>query len=85
MKTVSIVRARGQITIPDTVRKAVTWVTPLSAVSIVVTKPDEIVIKPHQVQVDKDKIWSLVKRSRAIRGKGKGSAAEFLQKDRASH
>ena len=86
MKTV-IIRGRGQLTIPDSIRKLVTWATPMSAVSISVVKPDEIVIKTHQQYVDWDKIWSLVKASRAIKGKSKGieSTAEFLEKDRHSH
>jgi bifunctional DNA-binding transcriptional regulator/antitoxin component of YhaV-PrlF toxin-antitoxin module len=85
MKNIVIIRNRGQITIPDSIRKSVSWVTPSSAVSISVTKPDEIVIKPHQLIIDKDKIWELVKKSRAIKGKGKGNAAEFLEKDRNAH
>ena len=85
MKTVSIVRERGQLTIPDSVRKLVSWVTPLSAVSISVVRPDEIVIRPHQNHVDRDKIWESIRKSRAIHGKGKISASELLAKDRLSH
>lgn len=85
MKDVIIIRDRGQLTIPDAIRKAVNWVNPMSAVSISVVKPDEIVIKPHQQIIDKDKIWELIRKSRAIKGRGTGSAAEFLKKDRASH
>lgn len=85
MKSIVIIRDRGQLTIPDSIRKSVNWATPLSAVSISVTKPDEIVIKPHQVTMDKEKIWSLVKKSRAIKGRAKESAAKFLEKDRAAH
>ncbi|MDP3998506.1 MAG: hypothetical protein Q8P89_02725 [bacterium] len=85
MKTVSIVRERGQLTIPDSIRKLVNWVTPSSAVSISVIKPDEIVIRPHQAQVDWDKIWENIRKSRALSGRGNISATEFLQKDRSSH
>lgn len=86
MKTVSIVRDRGQLTIPDSIRKVVTWVTPMSAVSISVTKSDEIVITPHKKQYDWDKIWEGVRKARAIKGKGKAiSAAVFLERDRRSH
>lgn len=85
MKNIIIIRDRGQLTIPDTIRKAVSWVQPLSAVSISVEKPDEISIKPHLQSVDKTKVWALIKKSRAIKGKGKGSAAEFLERDRLSH
>jgi len=85
MRTVSIVRERGQLTIPDSIRKLVNWVTPLSAVTISVIKPDEIIIKPHVQRVDWDYIWDNIKKSRAITGKGKISASEFIQNDRSSH
>jgi len=86
MKSVVIIRDRGQLTIPDTIRKAVSWVTPMSAVTISVMKPDEIVIKPHQKYVNWDKIWKGVRKSRAIKGKGKTtSTLEFIQNDRKSH
>lgn len=86
MKAASIVRGRGQLTIPDSIRKVVNWVTPMSAVSISVTKSDEILITPHKKQYDWDKIWEGIRKSRAIKGKGKAtSAAEFLERDRRSH
>lgn len=86
MKTVSIIRNRGQLTIPDSIRKIVHWITPMSAVTISVMKPDEIVIKPHQKQIDWDKIWEGIRQARAMKGKGKATpAVEFLQKDRKSH
>lgn len=85
MKTVSIVRERGQLTIPNSIRRLVNWVTPSSAVSISVIKPDEIVIKPHQAQVNWDEIWENIRKSRAISGKGNISASEFLQQDRSAH
>lgn len=85
MKAVSIIRDRGQLTIPDSVRKLVSWVTPLSAVSISVIRPDEIVIRPHRNNLDWNMIWESIKKSRAIHGKGKVSASEFLSKDRQSH
>lgn len=85
MKTVSIVRERGQLTIPDSIRQMVNWITPLSAVTISVIKPDEIIIKPHIQQVNRDQIWENIRKSRAISGKGKISASEFLKVDRSSH
>lgn len=86
MKNVVIIRDRGQLTIPDNIRKAVSWVNPLSAVSISVIKADEIVIKPHHQHTDWEKIWEGIRKSRAQKGKGTAiSAAEFLEKDRKSH
>ena len=85
MKVVSIIRDRGQLTIPDSIRKLVNWANPMSAISISVMNPDEITIKPHKHDYDRDKIWELLRKSRAIKGKGLGSAAKFIEKDRQSH
>ena len=85
MKTVSIIRERGQLTIPDSIRQLISWVSPMSAVTISVVKPDEIVITPHKVQINWDEIWEGIKKSRAIHGKGNMSASEFLVKDRLAH
>jgi len=81
----AIIRDRGQLTIPDSIRKVVKWATPLSAVTISVVNPDEIVIKPHKSQVDWDKIWEGIKSARAIKGKGRGSLSKFIAEDRYRH
>lgn len=85
MKTISIIRQRGQLTIPESIRRAVNWISPLSAVSVSFVKPDEIIIRPHQQKVDWDKVWESIKKSRSIKGKGKISASAFLEKDRQIH
>ena len=85
MKTVSIIRERGQLTIPDSIRQLISWVSPMSAVSITVIKPDEIIIRPHQAQVNWDKVWKGIKKARSIHSKGKMSALDFIQQDRLSH
>ena len=87
MKTVSIIRERGQLTIPDSIRKVVNWARPLSAISIAVVNPDEIVIRPHgsQKTVDWDKLWKQMKRVRSFKGKNKTSLSEFIAKDRETH
>lgn len=85
MQVTSIIRDRGQLTIPDSIRRMVNWVTPLSAVNISVIKPDQIIITPHQNYIDWDSIWNNIKKSRAIRGKGHTDAAGFLELDRNSH
>lgn len=85
MKTVVIVRNRGQITIPDPIRKTVGWANPMSAISISVVRPDEIVLKPHQNKLDWNQIWKNINASRAISGKGNESGYGFLEKDRRSH
>lgn len=85
MQTISIIRQRGQLTIPESIRKTVGWATPMSAVSISVVEPNEIVIKPHMQTVDWNIIWENIRKSRAISGKGKISASESLRIDRSSH
>ena len=71
MNSTSIIRERGQLTIPKSIRRVINWVTPMSAVSISVTKPDEI--------------WKKIQKSRAIRGKGPVNATKLLTRDRKSH
>ena len=83
--TVSIVRDRGQLTIPDSIRALREWASPNSVVTITSVQPDEIVIKPHKKQVDWDQLWKQMKRIRAFKGKGKGNLSEFIIKDRESH
>ncbi|KKR77972.1 MAG: hypothetical protein UU23_C0005G0010 [Candidatus Curtissbacteria bacterium GW2011_GWA1_40_9] len=80
-----VIRDRGQLTIPDKIRSIRSWASPASVVTISTTRDDEILIKPYQSTVDWDKIFSNIKKSRAIHGKGEISGADFLAKDRKSH
>lgn len=82
--TISIIRSRGQLTIPDSIRALRSWANPDSVVTITSNQPDEIVIRPHK-KYDWDKIWKGIKKARSIHGTGKISTAEFLEKDRQSH
>ena len=86
MNNVSIIRDRGQLTIPDDIRNALSWVTPMSAVSISIVNPQEIVIRPYQQKkdIDWDKLWVLIKRSRSFKGKSEGNLSAFIAKDRES-
>jgi len=84
--TISIIRGRGQLTIPDSIRKQVKWADSMSAVSIALVKSNEIVIKPHESYVDWDDVWQGVRKARAISGGSKAvSATSFLRADRKSH
>ena len=84
MKTVSIIRDRGQLTIPDSIRRFVPWVNPMSAVTISVISSDEIVIRPHNYQgeVDWESLWKRIKKVRSFKGQGRGNLSEFIAKDR---
>jgi bifunctional DNA-binding transcriptional regulator/antitoxin component of YhaV-PrlF toxin-antitoxin module len=86
MKTVSIIRNRGQLTIPDNIRKRVSWVNSMSAVSVTLVKPNQIIIEPQRPIYDKEDILAGIVRAQSIKGSGKAvSAAEFLEGDRRSH
>ena len=85
MQTTSIIRNRGQLTIPESIRKYALWATPMSAVTISMIKPDEITIKPHTKTIDWDNIWKNIRKSRAIKSKGKAKAIDILISDRNSH
>jgi bifunctional DNA-binding transcriptional regulator/antitoxin component of YhaV-PrlF toxin-antitoxin module len=87
MKTVGIIRDRGQLTIPDSVREIAGWVRTSSVVSISIENPQEIIITPHQVirEMDLDNLRELIKKSRAIKGKGSISAYAFLLKERGTY
>lgn len=83
MKTIAIVRHRGQLTIPDSVRKFLPWLSPLSPVNIRVTSAQEIIISPHhQEGVDWDLLWKRIKRVRAYKGAGEGDLSTFIAHDR---
>lgn len=83
--TVSIVRDRGQLTIPGSIRALREWTGSNSVVTITSDKPDEIVIRPHKREVDWNKLWKQMKRVRSFKGKNKTSLSEFIAKDRESH
>lgn len=84
MKTVAIIRDRGQLTIPEPVRKIAGWVNSSSVVSISIENPQEIVVTQHQVlsQINLEELFTAIKKSRAIKGKGDISAQAFLATNR---
>jgi len=83
--TISIIRNRGQLTIPDSIRALREWASPNSAVTISSDRPDEIVIRPHGKEVDWEKLWKQMKRVRSFKGRNKTSLSEFITKDRETH
>ncbi|MBI2010352.1 MAG: AbrB/MazE/SpoVT family DNA-binding domain-containing protein [Candidatus Chisholmbacteria bacterium] len=87
LQTTSIVRQRGQLTIPDSIRGKVNWVAPGSVVTLAQTKADEIIIRPHtssQTKINWEKLWLDIERVRSYKGKGGGNLAAFIAKDRES-
>ena len=82
--TISIIRNRGQLTIPDSIRALREWATANSVVTITSEQPDEIVIRPHKKEYDWDKMWQLINKSRSFKGK-RGNLSKFIAEDRYSH
>lgn len=87
MKTVAIIRERGQLTIPDSVRKIARWLHTSAVVSITIENPQEVVITPHQpaTEAQWENLLELIKKSRSIKGKGGVSASDFIIRDRRSN
>ena len=86
IQTTAVIRDRGQLTIPEKIRKQRKWATQTSVVTISSEKPDEIIIKPYPAkQVDWDKLWKQIKRVRAFKGKGRGNLSQFIAEDRLRH
>lgn len=82
----SIIRDRGQLTIPETIRRVVTWASPLSVVTLSVERPNEITIKPGmQKKVDWEGVWNGIHLARSFRGKNETkSAFKLITEDRES-
>lgn len=88
LQTKSIIRDRGQLTIPDFIRGRIDWVSPGSVVTISQLKDDEIIIRPHvsnKNEFDWNKLWRNIELARSHRGTYKGSLSEFIVSDRDSH
>lgn len=85
IQTTSIVRQRGQLTIPGSIRKGANWITPGSVVTVAQVKTDEIIIKPHSTSQGKvywNKLWRNIDLSRSHKGKYQGRLSKFIAEDR---
>lgn len=85
IKSTSIIRDRGQLTLPEKIRETLRWVRPSSVVTLSTEKPDEIIIRPYpEKRVDWDQLWRDIARVRSYKGKGRGNLSEFIARDRVS-
>ena len=85
LQSTSIVRDRGQLTIPDLIRVRSDWVSPGSVVTIVQVRADEIVIRPHVAnknEFDWNRLWRNIELARSHKGTYLGSLSEFIVADR---
>ena len=82
----AIIRDRGQITIPEKIRRTLKWPSTNSVVSLATTLQNEIVISPYESsrQVNWSQIWNNVELSRSYQGK-QGNLSNFILSDRESH
>lgn len=85
----TIIRQRGQLTIPKKLREKAFWLSEGSIVAILSSLDEEIKIKPYQkvgekININWEEVWEKVKVSRTFKGK-RGNLSEFIAKDRASH
>lgn len=87
MNTVTaIFRQRGQLTLPNKIRKTVTWAQTNSVVSISKVTSDKLVIEPaHKTQkVDWKALRAQLKRVSNYKGK-RGNLSQFIIEDRERH
>lgn len=83
--SVSIIRDRGQLTIPRWIRANLDWVGASMPVSIHAEGPWRLVIEPHQKQaVNWSKLWGNIYLSRQIKNAGK-KLSNFVVTDRQTH
>lgn len=86
METTAVVRQRGQLTIPDNLRRIADWLSSGSVVQLQATSR-EIKISPYQNAqkiIDWDVVWEKIRLSRTFRGKVE-NLSEFIAADRARH
>lgn len=84
IRKIAIVRERGQLTMPDQIRRLAQWTRTSSAVVFLMDKSDEIKIIPHESirKVEWEKLRSSIESVREIKGKGKFSNSEYIRKNR---
>lgn len=82
----AIIRDRGQITIPEKIRRTLRWPTTNSVVSLVTTVQNEIIIKPYDnaKEINWSQIWNNIELSRSYQGK-QGNLSKFVSSDRENH
>lgn len=88
IQTTTIIRNRGQLTIPDVIRRAFDWMKTESVVKIIYRPPSEIVITPYTqdnvIKTDWKRIWATINKVRSFKGK-KGNLSKFIAEDRYNH
>ena len=79
--TTCIVRDRGQLTIPDSIRQKAPWIASASVVNIAFPQPDLILITPHIPQINWYTLWNSIRLARSFKGKIK-NVSQLIAQDR---
>lgn len=85
----TIIRERGQLTIPKKLRERVSWLSDGSIVAVLSSLDEEIKIMPYREvgkkgKTDWEEVWGRIRVSRSFEGK-RGNLSGFIAKDRALH
>lgn len=82
----ALIRQRGQLTIPASIRDRFSWLQDSMAVLISVSGSDSVVIKPHTAVFATN--WSKLRRNiaktRRFSGR-RGNLSKFIAQDRLGH
>jgi len=87
MISTTIVRQRGQLTIPKKLRDRASWFTEGSVVAILTSMQREIKVVPYReagVKLDWKGIWEKIELVRTFKGE-RGNLSGFIVKDRFLH
>ena len=82
--TISVIRDRYQLTIPEAIRRELIWASPKMAVRVLLVDKEKILLEPYQTKTIN---WQeIFKNLGKIRKLGKKiSLAEFVIADRETH
>lgn len=87
IQTTAIIRERGQLTIPDKIRRALTWLQPHSVIKFFLIG-NEVILKQYQSSathtLNWKRIWEKIQLARSFKGK-KGNLTQFIIEDREKH
>lgn len=82
----TIIRQRGQLTIPELIRAQCAWAKPDNVVSIHTINNDKIIIEPYhkRKKIDWKKLRQQIELVRSFKGK-RGNLSKFIIEDRLKH
>lgn len=89
LQTTAVIRQRGQLTIPDKIREALTWIRENTVAVIETTTNDAFIVKPYNLEkLDTSERWKraheAIQLARSFKGR-RGNLSKFVVGDRKSH